>query len=95
VTEGGELRGIVSDRDIKMALGMNGVDPDKTKVKDVAFEDPYLISPGSKLDEVVAAMAEKKIGSALVVDHNKLVGIFTTTDALKALNELLHSRLTH
>jgi acetoin utilization protein AcuB len=78
-----------------MALSIRGVDAEKTKVDEIASQEVFLVRPDSKLDEVVKNMAEKKIGSVLVVDHHRLVGIFTTTDALVALNELLHTRLTH
>jgi acetoin utilization protein AcuB len=94
VLEGGTLTGILSDRDVKMALTFSGAN-EETKVDQIAFEDPYLVKPDAKLDEVVATMAEKKIGSALVVDNHKLVGIFTTVDALKAFSDLLQTRLTH
>ncbi|MBS1964117.1 MAG: hypothetical protein JST04_18035 [Bdellovibrionales bacterium] len=33
-------------------------------------------------------MAERKIGSAVVVQNHKLVGIFTSTDALRVLGEI-------
>jgi acetoin utilization protein AcuB len=93
VLHGGKLKGILSDRDLKMAMGLKGVDATVTKVDEIAIEDPYLIEPSAKLDEVVRNMANQQIGSALVVDNHKLVGIFTTTDAMKAFDELLHTRL--
>ena len=89
VLEGGQIRGVVSDRDLTLALSMNGVDGEKTKVSEIATEEAFLVKPDSPLSEVVQVMAEKKIGSVLVVDRHKLVGIFTTIDALTALKELL------
>jgi acetoin utilization protein AcuB len=94
VLSGGELRGILSDRDIKTALGFEGVNPITTRVEDIALEDPYVVSPTAKLDEVAAEMAERKIGSALILDRKNLVGIFTATDAMTALAELLRTRLS-
>ena len=38
-------------------------------------------------------MAEHKYGSAVVMDHGKVVGMFTTIDAMRALSELLGTRL--
>ena len=89
----GKLVGILTDRDVKMALGLNGVNPINTRVQDFALEDAYQVSPQAKLDEVAAELAERKIGSALVIDHGHLIGIFTTTDAMRALAELLRTRL--
>ena len=37
-------------------------------------------------------MANRKHGSALVVERSTVVGIFTSTDALRALVELAASR---
>jgi acetoin utilization protein AcuB len=93
VLSSGKLVGILTDRDIKMAMGFQGVNPVVTRVEEIALEDPYVVGPETKLDEVAAGMAEKKIGSALIVDHGHLVGIFTAQDALKALSELLRTRL--
>ena len=90
-----QLTGIISDRDIKLALSINGVDPEKTKVGEIANTELFLVRPESKLDDVVRTMSEKKIGSVLVVDHHRLVGIFTTTDALKAFADLMEKRLSH
>jgi acetoin utilization protein AcuB len=93
VMKAGKLTGILSDRDLKMALGFEGVNPIITRVEEIALEDAYSVSSSAKLEEVVATMADKRIGSALVLDHDHLVGIFTATDAMKALADLLRTRL--
>jgi acetoin utilization protein AcuB len=95
VMAAGQVTGVLSDRDVKLALSLQGVDPEVTKVEEIASGEVFLVKPDAKLDEVARTMSEKKIGSVLVIDHHHLVGIFTTTDALKALDELLHTRLTH
>ena len=46
------------------------------------------------LDQVVTEMAERRIGSALITHHDKLVGIFTVTDACRVLAEILRSQST-
>src|SRR5687768_806110 len=91
----GQIQGIISDRHLHLALSLTGIDASKTKVSDIAHSELFLVRPDSRLDEVVRLMGEKKIGSVLVVDHHRLVGIFTTIDALQALEELLHTRLSH
>lgn len=95
VLKGGKLVGILTDRDINLVLGFKDVDAATMTVEEAYTPDPYFTSPTAPLNEVVAQMAEKKYGCALVVDNGKLVGIFTETDAYKALAELLETRLKH
>jgi CBS domain-containing protein len=54
---------------------------------------PIIVNIETKLDEVCLEMAEKKIGSVLIQDNHKLVGIFTWIDALKIMDELMNTRL--
>jgi acetoin utilization protein AcuB len=37
-------------------------------------------------------MLQHKYGSAVVMDHNKVVGLFTSLDALRLLSELLQPK---
>ena len=93
VLKSGGLIGILSDRDVRLALGIKGVDPKTTKVDEVATDEVFITKPDSMLNEVVAEMAEKRIGSAVVVQNHKLVGIFTSTDAMRVLGEIFDTRL--
>ena len=51
------------------------------QVSDACVLDAYVVDLSSRLDRVLAEMADRHIGSALVVKHGKLAGIFTTSDA--------------
>jgi acetoin utilization protein AcuB len=91
VTENGELKGIVSDRDIKLMLGPDFDYPDarEVKVKDAMVEDAYIVDFSAPLDTVLNHMAEHRIGSALVTRKGKLVGVFTSSDACRAFADFL------
>jgi acetoin utilization protein AcuB len=91
----GKLVGIVSDRDLRLIETLREVDPTKVAVSEAMTTDTYVVSPDASLDEVVGMMAANKYGSAVVVDHGHVVGIFTTVDACSAFAELLTSRLSH
>lgn len=95
VLEGGKLMGVVSDRDLKMVMAFKDVDPDRVTVEEACTFDPITVAPDANLDEVVATMANKRIGSVLVVDNHKLVGIYTWVDGLQALHEILNQRFHH
>jgi acetoin utilization protein AcuB len=89
VLSGGQLVGILSDRDIKLVESFKDVDPGTFKVEDAFTPDPFSVSVDASLGEVCREMTAKKFGCALVIDNKKLVGIFTWIDALQALTELL------
>jgi acetoin utilization protein AcuB len=93
VLHGGQLLGVLSDRDIKLIESISDVDASKITVEEAMTEQPYTVAPEMPLDEVVSTMAEKKYGSAVIVQNHKVVGIFTTVDACQALADLLSTRL--
>ena len=93
VLHGGALRGILTERDLRLVESLAGVDPTKVKVEDAMSTVVYSVAPETPLDEVVSTMGEHKYGSAVVMQNQKVVGIFTTVDVCRALAELLHTRL--
>jgi acetoin utilization protein AcuB len=97
VTRGGQLVGILTDRDIKLALGPDlGSPPERElSVADVFQAECYVVDAGELLEDVATTMAERHVGSALVTRGGKLVGIFTTTDACRALSRVLRDHRPH
>jgi acetoin utilization protein AcuB len=95
VLKGGKLVGVVTDRDLRMVESFKDVDPTKVKIEEAFTPEPYTVSPSAPVDEVAREMARHKYGCALVVDNNKLVGIFTWIDALIAMDSILQQRFHH
>ena len=93
VLNSGAVVGIITERDIDFILSFKGVDLKHEKVSEAMTEEPIMVDASALVDGVCREMAEKKIGSVLVQDNHKLVGIFTWVDALMAMNELFHTRL--
>lgn len=89
VLHGGKLVGLVSQRDLHFVESLRDVDPGEVRVEEAMTQDVYAVTPRTLLKEVVSEMAERKLGSAVVVDGNKIVGVFTTVDALDTLAGLL------
>jgi acetoin utilization protein AcuB len=83
------LVGIVSERDLYLLETLRSVDPGKEPVAEAMTEHPFAVGPDTPLLTVLEEMRRKKYGSVVVVDKNEVVGIFTRTDALKALEALL------
>jgi acetoin utilization protein AcuB len=88
VCQAGGVIGVVSQRDILRAAQ----DPDerpRTRVCDAMNAFVYTVGPQTPLEEVAADLADTKYGAAIVVEGGLPVGIFTTTDALRVLSEIL------
>jgi len=91
----GRPLGLISLSDLRLFETLDGIDPENVPVEDVIQRSVFSVAPKAALDDVVREMAKRKHDSALVVDNSGVIGIFTTVDALTALDELLHSRLSH
>ena len=91
VTNGGSLVGVVSDRDIKRTTDPLTNMPTLQAVRKVMTPDPYVVGPDEPLDRVLRTLADRRIGCALVAEAGSLVGIFTTTDAARILEEHLRA----
>lgn len=89
--------GIVTEKDIAKALGLfrklsEGKHWDermkKILVEQVMSKDLITVSPDETLDKVVRIMLKNKISGLPVVENEKLVGIITKTDLVRAVEKL-------
>lgn len=92
VMDGGHLVGIVSERDLAMITGIPGVDKNRVAVAEAMSPHPYIVPSSTPLLEVVEAMVERKLGTAVVMDGGQIKGIFSVIDALAQLVAMLASR---
>lgn len=89
VFSGSNLIGIVSERDIREARLRLG-NASKVSLEEICTRDVATISPVAPVSDAVKTMIDRKIGSVVVVDGGFVVGIFTTTDALRVVSDFFH-----
>lgn len=91
VVDGERLVGIVTDRDIKLLLGPDFDYPPESElsVRDAYVENAYVVDLNEPLDGVLATMAERRLGSAVVTRKEKLAGVLTATDVCRAFARFL------
>jgi acetoin utilization protein AcuB len=92
VLSGGQLVGIVSDRDLKFVEALKDVDPERVTIEEAMSQAPYAVTPDTPLGAVVAAMATDRFGATVVMEHGRVVGIFTAVDGLRTLAKLLDAQ---
>jgi|SRR5690606_7295897 len=88
VLRGEAVVGVISERDVRLASNLTVAEKFQVRAADLMAADPLTVSAATPLDEVAYAMSENKVGSVIVKDEDdRLLGIFTATDALNALIE--------
>ena len=91
IVTAGQVVGIVSERDLKVVAGLELSEKQLVRASDIMAKDPVVVDSQATLDEVAYEMSSRKIGSVIVNEGSKFLGIFTSTDALNALIEITRS----
>jgi acetoin utilization protein AcuB len=92
VLDGGRIVGLLSERDLLLVESLPGVNPTAVRVEEAMVQSVYTVEPDAPIAEVIETMIARKLGSAVVAEGDRVVGVFTTIDALGALHELLERR---
>jgi acetoin utilization protein AcuB len=96
VLEEGRLVGIVSDRDLRSAAPALG-DPNRAaaleqiRARDVMNQRVVTAHPKEPIEEAAREMYERRIGCLPVMEGEKLVGIVTSSDVMRALVRLFRA----
>ena len=86
VLDGDKLVGLVSERDLGLIESMLPSDWENVSVAEAMTPAPFVVKEDTKLGEVAQRMAIERYGSAVVIDASgRVIGIFTTVDAMRAL----------
>jgi CBS domain-containing protein len=80
VTDGDDLRGLVTDRDLVVRALADGGDPEQTAVAGACSGDVVTVGPDDELDLVIRLMREHSVRRIPVVDHGHPVGIVSLGD---------------
>jgi len=98
VVKDGKLVGLVTDKDLKDAMPSKATTLSvwemnyllsKLTVQEVMAKPVITVEADAPLEKAALLMEEKKIGGLPVMDGEKLVGIITVTDVLRAFIEVL------
>lgn len=80
VVEGGELVGIVTDRDLVVRVIAEGRDPESTLVGDVYSGRPVTVSPEDGVDRALALLGQHQVRRLPVAENGRIVGIVAQAD---------------
>jgi CBS domain-containing protein len=80
VENGGDLVGIVTDRDIVVRVVASGRNLDEVSVGEILTEHPVLVFPDDSLEQAMELMAKHQVRRLPVVYDNQLVGMLAQAD---------------
>lgn len=89
VVDRGRLVGIVSQRDLMLIETLPDVNPVEVPVEDAMIGEVFVVARDAHLGGVATRMAERKLGAAIVAEKGRVVGVFTVTDACRALADVI------
>lgn len=80
VVRGGEILGMVTDRDLVIRGLAEGHDPKTMTVGEICSTDVVTVEPDASVDKVIELMRAKAVRRIPVVDDGKPVGILSLGD---------------
>jgi len=98
VMEGERLVGIVSERDYARKVVLEGKRSRETLIREIMSSPVVCTRPDSKIEETMALMTEKRVRHLPVVSEQKVVGVISIGDVVRAViedHEYHIQQLTH
>jgi CBS domain-containing protein len=80
VLEQGQIRGILTDRDIVVRALAEGMDPSRTTVGEICSKELTTLAPSDSIAQAVSIMRDKAIRRLPVVEDGHPVGIVSLGD---------------
>jgi CBS domain-containing protein len=88
VTEGGEITGIVTERDYLRRVTLEGRAERETAVREIMSSPLIVASPQTTIDECMALMTDRRIRHVPVVEEGRVVGLVSIGDLVKFKSKL-------
>lgn len=85
VMQDSQLCGIVTERDYARKVLVSGTSSETTRVADIMTADVLTTSVEQNIDECMMLMTEKRIRHLPVVDGDRVLGIISIGDLMKAI----------
>lgn len=90
VIDGEKMVGIITERDYTRKVILEGKSSKEALVKEIMTEKVHTIGPDNTKEECMANMIEKHISHLPVIDKDRIIGMITIGDVVRALTTEQH-----
>src|SRR3954464_4518226 len=80
VVDNGKVAGIIPDRDIAVRVVAEGLDPDSTRVSEVATMNPVTLTVDQSGDDAIRLVREQNVRRIIVLQDGRAAGIVSLGD---------------
>lgn len=88
--DGVNLKGIITDRDISLAVAADFRDPKTTFASDIMRKEPVTVESDADVDYALRLMSKSVIRRLPVCENKKVVGILSTADVATEIKDELN-----
>jgi len=85
VMYGGQLVGIVSERDYARKVILKGRSSRDTPIKEIMTRQVLYVTPEQSMDDCMVIMTSKHIRHLPVIDNKKMIGLISMGDVVKQI----------
>lgn len=87
VTNGDQLSGIFTERDLLTRVIAKGLDPEQVRLGDVMTPDPFTLAPEDPPAFAIHRMVEQGLRHLPVIEDGRLVGFVSVRNILRYIHE--------
>jgi CBS domain-containing protein len=87
VVSGGELVGVISERDYARKIILHGRSSKDTLIREIMTTSPFTVTPEHTVDECMRIMTQHRVRHLPVLDQGALVGVISIGDLVNAIIE--------
>lgn len=95
VIDNQDLAGIITERDVLHATAQHGSKIDNLKVEDVMTNNLITCGENESIDKVMEMMTDNRIRHLPILENDKLVGIISIGDVVKAEHQKIKAEADH
>lgn len=85
VIDAGNLVGILSERDCARKVILKGKSSKEILVREIMTEEVFCVRPDQTIEECMVLMTNKRVRHLPVIEGNRLVGVISIGDVVKAV----------